>query len=221
MIRLSLVVAVLDSHEIVRRQLLQLSKVLGSDCELVVVDDGSEPSLESVFASRPPGFRACLHRTCDTRPWTQPRARNIGAGLAVAPKLLFFDIDHIVTADVVTKALEFGDDKMHWYRRPAVLDADGMIVRDADVLRDYGAQEDRAGVHGNSFVIRRTLFERLGGYDERFCGRYGGDDIDFNKRYAQLVAAGTALPESVSGEGFVFPDPARDVHRLFHRLQRK
>ena len=24
---------------------------------------------------------------------------------------------------------------------------------------------------------------RLGGYDTKFCGKYGGDDTDFSKRY--------------------------------------
>jgi hypothetical protein len=75
-------------------------------------------------------------------------------------------------------------------------------------------------VHANSFVIRRELFLRLGGYDERFCGRYGGDDVDFNERYDALCRRGLARPAEVAGLGYVFPDPARDVQKLFHDLPR-
>ena len=49
--RLSLIVSVLDSHEVVRRQLLHLGRVLTPECELILVDDGSEPSLEATCAS--------------------------------------------------------------------------------------------------------------------------------------------------------------------------
>jgi predicted glycosyltransferase involved in capsule biosynthesis len=80
--------------------------------------------------------------------------------------------------------------------------------------------DDRPSVHANSFMITRELFHRLGGYDERICGRYGGDDIDFNARYDQLCTAGLARPASVMGEGFVYPDPGRDVKKLFHKLPR-
>jgi len=44
--------------------------------------------------------------------------------------------------------------------------------------------------------------------------------VDFHQRYQQLCAAGLAKPAHVRGEGFVFPDPARDVKQLFHSLPR-
>jgi len=72
----------------------------------------------------------------------------------------------------------------------------------------------------NSFLIRKRVFDLLGGYDERYCGRYGGDDVDLNERYAALCRRGLAKPEEIRGEGFVFPNPALDVKRLFHALKR-
>jgi hypothetical protein len=220
MTALSLVVSVLESYEVVRRQLLHLGGVLGPDCELVLVDDGSEPSLLAVCDSvaKPYPFR--LHCTNDRRPWTQPKARNTGAALARGGKLLFFDIDHIVTHDVVQTSLAFDGDKLHWTRLPGVLDDRGEIVTDHQVLRDHGMVEQTPSVHANSFLIQREIFYRLGGYDERFCGAYGGDDVDFNLRYRELCRQGLARAEEVRGLGYVFPDPARDVKRLFHSLSR-
>ena len=80
--------------------------------------------------------------------------------------------------------------------------------------------EENSSVHGNSFLIRKELFDRLGGYDEVFCGKYGGDDVDFNARYREICRRGLAMPEEVRGKGYVFPDPARDVKNLFHSLPR-
>jgi hypothetical protein len=217
---LSLIVNVLESYEVVRRQLLYLDGVLTPACELIVVDDGSVPSLDATCAAAPKRFAFRLHCTHDRRPWTQPSARNAGARLARAPKLLFFDIDHIVTPDVLAACLAYGGDKLHWRRRPGILDERGRLVTDPAVLRAYGLTDAAPSVHGNSFLIRADLFRRLGGYDERFCGRYGGDDVDFNARYEQLCRQGLARPAEVRGEGYVFPDPARDVQGLFHRLRR-
>lgn len=218
--RLSLIVNVLESYEVVRRQLLHLDRILTSDCELILVDDGSVPSLRATCAAARTTFDLVFHRTCDYRPWTQPRARNRGAALARADKLLFFDIDHIVTAEIVRTALAYTGDKFHWLRRPGILDVGGRVVTDPAFLRDYGMTDDRPSIHANSFVIRKALFERLGGYDERFCGRYGGDDIDFNERYERLCRRHEAQPAEVLGEGYVFPNPAHDVQQLFHRLIR-
>lgn len=217
---LSLVVSVLDSHEVVRRQLLHLGRVLPPDCELVLVDDGSDPPLRATCDSVPTPFAFTLYATNDRRPWTQPRARNVGASIARSGRLLFFDIDHLVTADVLRHCLAYAGDKLHWTRVPGVLDEFGRVVTDRRGLVEYGLTDETPSVHANSFMIRRTLFDALGGYDERLCGRYGGDDIDFNDRYAELCRRGHARPAEVAGLGYVYPDPARDVRGLFHSLRR-
>jgi predicted glycosyltransferase involved in capsule biosynthesis len=220
MTELSLIVNVLESYEVVRRQLLYLGKVLTPECELIVIDDGSAPSLEETCNAVAKDHAFHLHCTRDRRPWTQPRARNIGAALAVAPRLLFFDIDHILTHELIARCLTYPGDRLHWRRRPGALNEQGRLVTDLAILAEqYGLTNQTEGVHGNSFFIRKELFQRLGGYDERYCGRYGGDDLDFNDRYERLCRAGHARPPEVLGEGYYFPDPARLSH-LFHSLKR-
>jgi predicted glycosyltransferase involved in capsule biosynthesis len=218
--QLSLIVSVLESYEVVRRQLLHLSRVLPQECELILIDDGSSPSLKSFCDGVNKGFDFTLCETNDRRPWTQPKARNIGASLARSDKLLFFDIDHVVTENVLAECIQNESDKLHWIRRPAILDHNGFVVTDKLPLLEHGLSSNEPSVHANSFMIRRPIFELLGGYDERFCGQYGGDDVDFNNRYDALVKAGLARPAEVRGEGFVYPNPAKDVMRLFHTLPR-
>jgi glycosyltransferase involved in cell wall biosynthesis len=217
--RLSVIVNVFESYEVVRRQLLYLGRILTPDCELIMVDDGSAPSLRKVCETVHKPFDFLLHCTGDRRQWTQPRARNIGASLARADKLLFFDIDHILTRELLALCLDYEGDKLHWLRRPGVLGEEGEVVTNTEILAAHGMENDAPSVHANSFMIRKPLFERLGGYDEHYCGRYGGDDIDFNSRYDLLCTSGQARPAEIQGEGYYYPDPALDK-AIFHSLDR-
>ena len=58
------------------RQIKHFKKMdLPDDVEIIIVDDGSDPPLEC-------GDGVKIIETKDTRPWTQPKARNIGAAKA-------------------------------------------------------------------------------------------------------------------------------------------
>ena len=73
----SYIIPVLNSHEIVRRQILWWNRMnLPDDVEIIIVDDGSDPPLEADTEV------ARIYRTHDTRPWTWALARNTGARIA-------------------------------------------------------------------------------------------------------------------------------------------
>jgi len=51
--KLSIIIPVLNSHEIVRRQIEHFRKMdLSDDVELIIIDDGSDPPLESEYADK-------------------------------------------------------------------------------------------------------------------------------------------------------------------------
>jgi predicted glycosyltransferase involved in capsule biosynthesis len=214
----------------------------GLDAEFILVDDGSNPSIyeylslkESMFNQEiielkkgiarqivlP--FRFYIIETSDTRNWSQPAARNSGASFARGEYLLFTDIDHILTRECIEESICFTKDKMHFERRRGILTELLDISTDKSALLEYAgpSEIEKVDSHFNTFVIKRDLFLSLNGYDEKFCGKYGGDDTDFANRYSILVKEGKAsLSVKAISSIFVFPDPRADRKQLFHSLRR-
>lgn len=223
--KVSIVIAVLESREVLRRQAryFRLLK-LPQDTEIIILDDGSKPPLEVDVT--PEYFS--LIPTNDFRPWSQPCARNYGAELAKGEYLLMTDIDHILSREAIEAVRQFDGDKMMFPRHWAILDKGGRICQKPEVLFQYGLSEElykerglHGGHHANTFAMRKSVFDALGGYDESFCGKYGGDDTNFSRRYGQHHYAGNCARHVMGPRIFVYPDPRKDVKKVFHSLRYK
>lgn len=227
MIKLSLVIPVLNSHEVVRRQLLHFEKmVLHDDTEIILVDDGSDPPIENT--SRLP---VTIHRTGDTRPWTWALARNAGARIARGEYLLMFDLDHIVPGFAINFIREFTGLKVQFVREFGVLDENGNLTQDRDVLEQYGLPKSKGlgiGPLPNNFAMRRDLYWQLGGYREDLVERPypQGEDRAWRSVWRTFDPTGEKVCVH-RPRIFMFPngkfigDVDADPKGLFHGLSRK
>lgn len=196
--KLSIVLPVLNSHEVVRRQLLHFEKIgVPDDVEILIIDDGSEPPLS--FPEFEKTLPLTIHQTNDTRPWSWPVARNMGVRLAKADHILQMDIDFILSRKALDTARAFDGDFMRFKREFGVLDENGDFTQDFAVLKQYGVPEERLmtkGVRLNNhrcqFVIHRDLYNRMGGFREDRIGRPypQREDGDFAKKWDKLYEAG-------------------------------
>ena len=204
--KLSIVISVYQSHEIVRRQVLHFKKMnLSQDCELIIVDDGSNPPIPEATIA-----------TGNNLAWTQGLGRNLGATKAKGEYLFMTDIDHIISKEAIEDALSFTGNKMIFRRQIAILDENGDIKQDKETLKQWGYEKDKldASVHGNTFVIKRSIFEELGGYDpeKSLIGYHPksrqGDDCHFNAKWNRKYAGQR-------------PDVGRDIYMFpigrFHK----
>jgi glycosyltransferase involved in cell wall biosynthesis len=229
--KLSIVIPVLNSHEVLRRQLLHFSRLgLTSDTELIIVDDGSEPRLTNT-SDLPVRFL----QTNDKRPWTWALARNAGARVATGEYLLMFDVDHFLSPPTIPYLRKFTGKKLQFLREFGVLDEHGVVTQDRDVLEQYGLPKDHGLALGplpNNFCMRRDLFWELGGYREDLVELPypQGEDRAFRSvwRTYELAHGGEGscvhpyrLKMYMFPNGKYLGDVDADPQGLFHGLTRK
>lgn len=136
---------------------------------IFLVDDCSpldeRPEIAIRRATKPIRRRFRVLRVHDDIAWNQHGARNLGAKLASTQWLLMADIDRIVSGHDMRIILsrELRPDR---YYKPLqyVARPDGLPLSELT---------PRAPL--NQFVCTRKAYWRAGGYDEAYCGSYGGD----------------------------------------------
>ena len=230
--KLSIIVPVLNSHEVVRRQMLHWQSMpIPAEVEVLYMDDGSAPPL---LASTVDLVRVIP--TNDFRPWTWAIARNSGAKIAQGDYLLMTDLDYIIPRQAIEDALAFTGDYMGFRREFGVLDEDGVFTQDMPTLLQYGLLPERAATRGvqmpphpNNFVIRKDLFFEMGCYREDRVGREypQGEDNLFKGTRAQFREAGRLKESIYRPTLYMFPngqycgDVDFNPYGLFHALSRK
>jgi hypothetical protein len=117
---------------------------------VVIVDDHSPEPLEPIEGID-------IYRIDDDINWNQGGARNLGASVSEG-WLVFADMDYLITRKTADKIIN--------------------MVRERDYMYPLGRRNK--GVPQALFVIHKDDFERIGGYDEDFSGRYGYEDVLFN-----------------------------------------
>jgi glycosyltransferase involved in cell wall biosynthesis len=225
---ISIVIAVLNSHEVVRRQLLYFKKMpLPNDVELLLVDDGSDPPIEGELDN------LRIFQTNDFRPWTQPQARNIGVNIAQGDYVICTDIDHIISKKLIDFVKNnINVDNIRFSREVGIIDKNGDFTQNMDVMRKYGLLPERDFLrlppHGNSYAIKKDLFLKLGGSksNKEYPNR---DEIRLKSRLNKLYEAGEITMIKEVGEKptiYMFPngqycgDKDYNPFGLFHDLKR-
>lgn len=238
--KISIIIPVLNSHEVLRRQILHwLQLDFHNQVELLIMDDGSDPPLWFVPAKLTDELSILqIIPTNDFRPWTWALARNAGAKIARGDYLWMMDLDYIITQDCIDRALVFTGDKLRFKREFGILDETGAVSQDLDILRQYGLLESRIqekGLkippHPNNFCIRRELYWQMGGYREDLIDRPypQGEDRHFKRKWIEFVNAGRAKESDKDDRPtlLMFPngqfcgDVDHNPMGLFHTLSRK
>jgi hypothetical protein len=163
------------------------------DIRVICVDDASpEPARPIIEAA---GARCRLYRILEDKPWNREGARNLGSTVAETDWIMHADIDHILPAESARRLVEFVPHSGSWYRFPRFRKGRADETRNKDPLpRDVPFGKVKP--HVDSFVCRRDLYWKAGGYDEDFVGCLGGSRpfLEEMKRLGKL----TLLPDSIS-----------------------
>ena len=237
--KISIVIAILNSHKVVVRQIRHFKKMrLPNNVEIIFVDDGSNPPLSYENCGLR-NFRILY--TNDKRPWTQGLARNMGAKAATGEYLFFTDIDHIISKEAIDAVLVFDKDRMVFPRNFGILSRNGDIISDMKSMLDFGLNPARVrgnrgfsgGFHGNTYAVKKTVFDVIGGYEPSLCtqgyhmgGRGWSEESYFNARFRRLQRRGL-VTEVIGPPIYHYPvskfraDGDNNPFGLFHKLSLK
>jgi hypothetical protein len=136
-----------------------------NNLDVIVVDDGSpvSPASSVVTETGVRSFR--LYRALVDVRWNWIFCRNLAASETTTEWMLMTDMDHLIPAATLERLMteKLNPDKAYRFSRV-----------DAPNLTPYKH-------HPNTWCMTKKLFDRIGGYDERFSGLYGTDG-EFAKR---------------------------------------
>lgn len=178
---ISLVMAYYDNPLMLSRQMADLAALppeMQECIELVVVDDGS-PRWPAHLG--PVGMSSLqIYRIRKDVRWNQDAARNIGVRHAQHNWLLLTDIDHRVPIETWDKLINREHEPYRVYQFRRVSEPDMVPYKH----------------HPNTWFMTRKMFDRIGGYDERFAGLYGTDS-EFRERVRAEVGEISTIKEPI------------------------
>ena len=161
--------------------------------KLIVVDDGSPEPIQE--AKRHVGLPIELYRVGVDVRWNQDACRNIGVHHVKTEWVLLTDIDHLIPQATLEKILTIKLDRAQVYKFSRVSLPD---------LEPYKP-------HPNSWLMTKDMYERIGGYDERFAGYYG-TDADFRNRVAKQATMVTLGCHLIRVPREVVPDASTTTY---------
>lgn len=153
---------------------------------VIVTDDGSpHHPARTVFAPAGIASQTLFRTGVDVR-WNWLFCRNLGVAKATTDWVLLTDIDHVLPERTLRTVLEADLDPEKVYRFSRV-DAHGPFPWPQGSLTPYKP-------HPNTWMMTRAMFDRIGGYDERFSGYYGSDS-EFRERVQTSARSVVMLPD--------------------------
>ena len=238
-VSISVIVPVRDRPDMLREVVarLEASSYPHDRYEILVVDDGSEREPATLFPNPPSNLR--FVRSAERGgPFRAGQARNAGARAAKHPVLAFLDSDVVVGKDFLW-AIDWvhqrtSDAVVCGYLSGYNLHERGFVhtladVKDRDSLESLPVIPDRSRepaarecldnvewlgepwklCYTGNLSLPRALFERIGGFSDRFSG-WGVEDIDLGYR---LHRAGAAFVFSRFALGWHLVDPSEGAPR--------
>lgn len=173
-------------------------KAYGEQCSIIVVDDGSADDSLSVLQHEFPEVEVVIHDK------NKGFAEAIHSGVNAAKTELLFllNSDVEVQADIFVPLVSYFDDPTTFSVNPLIYDEQGEVKRHSWNLRQFktgtlklmrwdlndalnrrlnGEKLATAYAHGGSFMVRKSMFQALGGFHPIYKPFYS-EDYDLGLR---------------------------------------
>jgi len=187
---ISIVIPALNEENYLPHLLTSLTKQTKRDFEVIVVDGSStDKTVEMArsFGSRLPKLEVIVSQKANL-----PLQRNMGARASSGEWLAFIDADSILLPYFIERIESFIEEQnptlfTSWFRPDSEISGDALFTLMANLFVEGSTVFHRSIAPGPLAVIRRQVFDLVGGYNETLTF---GEDYDFTQR---IVARGITL----------------------------
>jgi len=184
MAKISIVIPALNEEKYLPRLLTSLTKQTRKDFNVVVVDGSSKDKtveIAGAFSSRLPKLKVIVSEKAGL-----PLQRNIGARATRGEWLVFLDADNTVHPYFIERLECFIKEHKpqlftSWFRPDSEVSGDAMFTLIANLFVEGSIIFHRPIAPGPLAVVRREVFELVGGYNEALTF---GEDYDLTRRIA-------------------------------------
>ena len=180
--KLSAIVPAYRRHELTTRHVEECLKSTRVPDEIIVVNDGGDPSLRGML---PRSGNIIYARIEQDILWNFNGACNLGVWLSTGDIIAIEDTDHIPDRNLYKEGLEAFNgtiDRLAVYRK---------VVNIGELAKpmEEWVSEKGWGPNQMTSMMTRDLYLKLKGQDERFGGNYGYMAMDWHDRYNNIFHA--------------------------------
>lgn len=189
--KLSVVIPCYNRHELSARHVAECLRSTRVPDEIIVVNDGGPANLRDLLVEssgplpHPPIIYA---KILEDIPWNYNGACNLGFWLASGDVVALEDTDHIPGRTLYADALDVFEKNPDLERLAVSRD----VVQISELSKPFEEWQKRdRGWGPNDMVsfMRRSLYTRMKGQDERFARKYGYMAYDWKWRLKKLGVA--------------------------------
>lgn len=182
--KLSVIVPAYRRHLLTTRNVEETMKSSRVPDEIIVVNDGGDPSLRDMLYALPRNTHIVYARVEEDILWNYNGAVNLGCWLSTGDVLAIQDTDHIPARDAYENGMKILEESPDIQR----ISYSRNIVQIATMNKPMEEWVSTGHLGTNQMValLRRNVYLALKGQDERFAGHYGYMSYDFPYRRDRL-----------------------------------
>jgi GT2 family glycosyltransferase len=185
--KISVIIVNYNGKQLLEKCLESLFKINYDNFEVILVDNNStDESMEFVSKNHP---SVIITKLDSNKGFAEPN--NIASKIAKGDYLLFLNNDTIVTANFISEMIKIiENDKKIGICQSLLLKLDGSIDSSGDFIDEIGVVynsktkikdiREISSARGASMLIQKKIFDRLGGFDEKFF--FSFEDVDLGWR---------------------------------------